>query len=101
MTREGVATRLRERWWAITDIAASFTAATGVKVETGFGPSGVLRERIEKGDRVLLRRLNPDRHYRTPNGGELALPGRSLMLVRNVGHHMMSDAVTLRGEPIP
>jgi molybdate transport system substrate-binding protein len=39
---------------AITDIAASFTAATGVKVETGFGPSGVLRERIEKGDRADL-----------------------------------------------
>jgi malate synthase len=63
--------------------------------------NGSLEARIEKGDRVLLRRLNPDRHYRTPNGGDLALPGRSLMLVRNVGHHMMSDAVTLDGAPIP
>jgi malate synthase len=63
--------------------------------------NGSLEARIDKGGKPMLRRLNPDRHYRTPAGGELVLPGRSLMLVRNVGHHMMSDAVTLDGKPIP
>ena len=63
--------------------------------------NGSLTARIEKGGKTILRRLNPDRRYRTPDGADLVLPGRSLMLVRNVGHHMMSDAVTLQGAPIP
>ncbi len=62
---------------------------------------GTLQATFEKGDTALTRRLNPDRHYRTVTGSEVALPGRSLMLVRNVGHHMFSDAVTLDGAPIP
>jgi malate synthase len=63
--------------------------------------NGSLEAPVEKGGRTFQRRLNPDRRYRTPDGADLILPGRSLMLVRNVGHHMMSDAVTLRGDPIP
>jgi malate synthase len=63
--------------------------------------NGSLQTHIEKGGKSLLRRLNPDRRYRTPGGEELLLPGRSLMLVRNVGHHMMTDAVLLDGKPIP
>ena len=63
--------------------------------------NGSLEAHIEKGGKPSLRRLNPDRQYRTPDGSDLVLPGRSLMLVRNVGHHMMSDAVTLKGDPIP
>jgi malate synthase len=63
--------------------------------------NGTLEAHIAKGDKALLRRLSADRKYRTPSGAELVLPGRSLMLVRNVGHHMMCDAVTLDGQPIP
>jgi malate synthase len=63
--------------------------------------NGSLEARVEKDRKSVLRRLNPDRRYRTAGGEDLELPGRSLMLVRNVGHHMMSDAVTLDGEPVP
>jgi malate synthase len=62
---------------------------------------GTLQATFEKGRAAVTRHINPDRRYRTPSGSELVLPGRSLMLVRNVGHHMMSDAVTLHGAPIP
>ncbi|MEP6547186.1 MAG: malate synthase G [Gammaproteobacteria bacterium] len=63
--------------------------------------NGSLEARVDKGGKPLTRRLNEDRRYRTPGGDDLVLPGRSLMLVRNVGHHMLSDAVTLDGKPIP
>jgi malate synthase len=63
--------------------------------------NGSLEARLEKGGKAMQRRLNADRRYRAPNGEEFVLPGRSLMLVRNVGHHMMSDAVTMDGEAIP
>src|SRR5258708_10816882 len=63
--------------------------------------NGRLEARLEKGGKAMLRRLNADRQYRAPDGGDFVRPGRSLMLVRNVGHHMMSDAVTVDGRPIP
>ena len=62
---------------------------------------GDLEARLEKGASSMIRRLNADRVYQAPSGEELVLPGRSLMLVRNVGHHMLSDAITLDGRPIP
>ncbi|HTT05050.1 MAG TPA: malate synthase G [Steroidobacteraceae bacterium] len=56
---------------------------------------GTLQATFEKGGRVVTRELAPVRIYTTPSGSTRTLPGRSLMLVRNVGHLLSTPAIRL------
>lgn len=62
---------------------------------------GNLQETFEKGGNKLTRVMNPDREFTAADGGSLVLPGRSMLLVRNVGHLMTIGAVRYQGEDIP
>jgi len=63
---------------------------------------GDLVEEVNKGGHKFVRRLNDDRGYIAPQGHHFSLPGRSLMLVRNVGMLMTNPAILLPdGSEIP
>ncbi len=62
---------------------------------------GDLSETFEKGGKSMTRRLHPDVSFTAPDGSEVCHPGRALLLVRNVGHLMTTDAVLMDGQETP
>ncbi|HEX8626328.1 MAG TPA: malate synthase G [Allosphingosinicella sp.] len=61
---------------------------------------GTLSAGVDKGGRNLERRLSPDRLFVAPDGSSLALKGRALMFVRNVGHLMTNPMMRIDGEDV-
>ncbi len=61
---------------------------------------GTLEESIEKNGKTVTRSLNPDRSHKNLIGGETKIHGRSLMLLRNVGHLMTNPAILVDGQEI-
>ena len=61
---------------------------------------GTLETTFVRDGTTVHRALSPDRNITGPDGSAVSLPGRSLMLVRNVGHHLTTDMVMIDGEPV-
>ena len=62
---------------------------------------GTLEARVDKAQCRVRAAPEPGKRNTGADGAELVLPGRACMLVRNVGHHMITDMVTLDGQPCP
>ena len=63
---------------------------------------GTLKTQFEKNGKNLERKLNPDRSYISKEGKKEKLHGRSLLLIRNVGHLMTNPSIILKdGTEIP
>jgi malate synthase len=56
---------------------------------------------FENKGKTIHRSLSPDKTFLNPKGETFVLKGRVLLLIRNVGIHMYTDAVTYKGEGIP
>ena len=86
------------------DSVAAVDAVDKVRVYRNWNGimKGTLETTFEKNGKMITRRLKPDKTFTTPDGNEMTISGRSLLLIRNVGLHIYTDAVTTSNdEEIP